>query len=76
MCRLCAVAVDQPVAFLVKCGRVIRNFHCGSYFVRYVLIYRVFQKDVYTRLIFRIIMFTHLFGTLCIKIQYFPDVMK
>jgi hypothetical protein len=28
--------------------------------------YRVSQKDVYTRLIFRIIMCIHLFGILCI----------
>jgi hypothetical protein len=31
-----------------------------------IYIYRVSQKDVYTRLIFRIIMCIHLFGILCI----------
>jgi hypothetical protein len=30
--------------------------------------YRVSQKDVYTKLIFRIIMCIHLFGILCIRL--------
>jgi hypothetical protein len=55
------------------CSPILLSFTAGTYIYThiYIYIYRVSQKDVNKRLIFRIIMCIHLFGIPCIYIVNF-----